>query len=155
MEIIIPKYRRNPNQMVSSVYVGVASGNRTVTTVVKPSADRNRMESVSTYGEGLPRGVGGQIGVLVLGGMVTTLDEMEYIIEAKKEKKFVPKRTVGEIMAMCKLVAERRNEQIREARKLVQRNPSMTPKRKIRLHLPVGCRYVQTVEPGLKVLARL
>lgn len=156
MEIFAPKYRKNGNQMVSSVYVGVAPGNRTVTTIVKPSADRNHMESVSTYGEGLPRGVGGQIGVLVLGGMVTTLDEMEYIIEAKKEKKFVPRRTVGEIMGMCKLVAERRNEQIREARKLVRRNPSMAPKkRRLTLHLPVGCRYVQTAEPGLRVLTRV
>jgi len=154
VEVLVPKYRRDPNQMVSSVYVGVASGNRTVTTVVKPSADRTRMESVSTYGEGLPRGASGQIGVLVLGGMVTTLDEMEYIIEAKKEKKFVPKHTPGEIMAMCRLVAERRNEQIREARKLVQRNPSTAPRRRVRLHLPVGFRYVQTSEPGLRVLRK-
>jgi len=155
MEIITPKYRRDPNQLVSSVYVGVAPGNRTVTTVVKPSADRNSMESVSTYGEGLPRGAGGRIGVLVLGGMVTTLDEMEYIIEAKRAKKFIPKRTPGDIVNMCRLLIERRNEQIMEARKQGQRNPSMVPKRKVRLHLPVGCRYVQTAEPGLKVLARI
>lgn len=154
MEIITPKYRRNPNEMVSSIYVGVAPGDRTVTTVVKPSADRNSMEGVSTYGEGLPRGVGGRIGVLVIGGMVTTLDEMEYIIEAKKAKKFVPKRTSGEIVEMCRLLAERRNEQILEARKLVQRNPA-TARRKVRLHLPVGMRYVQTAEPGLQVLARI
>ena len=155
MEIIVPKHRRDPNQMVSTVYVGVAPGNRTVTTVVRPSLDHNHMEATSTYGEGLPRGVGGQIGILVIGGMVTTLDEMEYIIEAKKEKKFVPKHTPGEITAMCRLVTERRNEQIREARKLVQRNPSTGPKRRVRLHLPVGFRYVQGPVPGLEVLARV
>lgn len=155
MEILVPKYRENPNQMVSAVYAGIAPGGRTVTTVVKPSADRNRMEATRVYGEGLPRGVGGQIGVLVLGGMVTTLAEMEYIIAAKQDKKFVPQRKTGEIAGMCRLLAERRNEQIRAARKQARTNPSTMPKKRtVRLHLPVGFRYVNTSEPGLRVAIR-
>lgn len=88
----------------------------------------------------------------MLGGLVTTLDEMEYIIAAKREKKFVPRRSGGEIVEMCRMLVERRNEQIMEARKRVAVLPK---KRSVRLHLPVGCRYVGTTVPGLKVLARI
>ena len=155
MEILLNKFRRDPNVMVSSVYSGVAPGGRTVTTVVKLSADRNHTETTSVYGESLPRGVGGRIGVLVLGGLVTTLDEMEYIIAAKQDKRFVPRRTTGEIAGMCRLLAERRNEQIRAARKQAQGNPSRTSKKRtVRLHLPVGFRYVNTGAPGLQVAVR-
>jgi hypothetical protein len=153
LEIIVPKFQRNPNEMVSSIYSGVAPGGRTVTSITKVAADKNHMETTRIYGAGLPRGQGGQIGVLVLGGMVTTLDEMEYIIAAKREKKFVPRRNGGEIADMCRLLTERRNEQIMEARK---RTVAFPPKkRQVRLHLPVGCKYVGTGVPGLKVLARI
>lgn len=152
MDILLNKHRRNPNQMVHSIYAGVGPGGRTVTAVTKVSADGNQMETTRTYGPGLARGQGGQIGVLVLGGMVTTLDEMEYIISAKQEKKFIPKRSNGEIADMCRMVGERRNEQIREARKQVAWQPK---KKRVKLHLPVGVRYVGTREPGLRVLARI
>ena len=155
MNILVPKYRRNPNEKIESLYYGVAPGNQTVTSIVRRSADGNRMEAVRTYGAGLPRGVGGQIGVLVLGGMETTLDEMEYILEARRQKKFQPRRSVGDIMAMCRLVAERRNELIEAGRKHLKGNPSDTPHRPKRvLYLPVGFRMVATNVPGLKVLAR-
>ena len=154
MEILIPKYRRNPNEKIESIYSGVAPGNRTVTTVVRPSFDRNRLEATRVYGPGLPRGVGGRIAVLVLGGMETTLDEMEYILQARQEEKFMPRRGPGEIADMCRLLSERRNEQIRQMRK--NQNLIRMPRRKpVRLHLPVGYRYVGTSEPGLKVLARI
>ena len=158
MEILVPKYRRNPNEKVESFYVGVAGGNRTVTTVVKPSLDRNRMEATREYGPGLPRGVGGRIAVLVLAGMETTLDEVEYIVQAKQDKKFVPQRGPGEIAQMGRLLLERRNEAIRARRKYLKANPSEMPKprkKTVRLHLPVGFRYVGTSEPGLQVLARI
>lgn len=153
MEILVPKHTRDPNQMVQSVYSGIASGNRTVTRIVKVAPDRNHLETTSTYGPALPRGVGGHIGVLVLGGLVTTLDEMEYILQARKEKKFVARRSPGDIAEMCRMVQERRNEQIKYFRK----NPSEVPKRKrtVRLHLPVGYRYVPTSEPGLSMLVRV
>lgn len=143
--------------MVASIYVGVAAGNRTVTRVVKPSADRNHMEVSTTYGPGLARGQSGRVGVLVLGGMVTSLDEMEYIVQAKQAKEFVPRRNGGEIAEMCRLVQIRRNEQIEARQKYLKANPSEAPKpkRKVRLHLPVGFHYVRTSEPGLQVLARV
>ena len=156
MEFFVPKYRRNPNEKIESLYHGVALGHQTVTTLVKPSLDRNRMEATRVYGPGLPRGVGGQVGVLVLGGMETTLDEMEYILEARRQKKFIPRRSPGDIVAMCRLVADRRNEQIDAKNKFLARNPSMvSKKRRVRLHLPVGYKMVQTSEPGLRVLARV
>ena len=156
MEILTNKFKPNPNQMVASVYSGVAPGGRTVTTVVKPSADQNRMEATRIYGEGLPRGVGGLIGVLVLGGMVTTLAEMQYIVEARRQKKWEARRKPNEIVHMCRLVAERRNEDVRARRTMARVNPSAMPKQKrsVRLYLPTGCRFVQTSEPGLQVLQR-
>ena len=157
MEIYAPKYRRNPNEKVESLYVGVASGGRIVTTVVKPSLDRNRMEATRTYGPGLPRGEGGRIAVLVLAGMETTLDEVEYLVAAKQNKKFVPRRGPGEIAAMGRLLLERRNEEILARRKYLKVNPSEAPKpkRRARLYLPVGLRYVGTNEPGVRALARV
>ena len=157
MEIYAPKYRRNPNEKVESLYVGVASGGRTVTTVVKPSLDRNRMETARTYGPGLPRGEGGRIAVLVLAGMETTLDEVEYLVAAKQNKKFVPRRGPGEIAAMGRLLLERRNEEILARRKYLKVNPSEAPKpkRRARLYLPVGLRYVGTNETGVRALARV
>ena len=158
LTIYSPQFRRNPNEKVESLYVGVASGGRTVTTIVKPSLDRNRMEATREYGPGLPRGVGGRIGVLVLAGMETTLDEVEYIVQAKQNKKFIPKRGPGEIAQLGRLLLEKRNEAILARRKYLKANPSEMPKprkKTVRLHLPVGFRYVGTSEPGLKVLARI
>ena len=152
MDILVPKYRRNPNERVESLYFGVAQGNRTVTTLVKPSLDRNRLEASRAYGPMLPRGSGGQVAVLVLGGMETTLAEMEYILEAKRQKRFVPRRSNHEIADMCRLLTERRNDQIRYLRK----NPSEAPKRRpVRLLLPRGYRFVRTSEPGLRVRVRV
>lgn len=157
MDILTNKFKPNPNEMVQSIYVGVAPGNRTVTRVVKASADCNHMEVTTSYGPGLARGQSGRVGVLVLGGMVTSLDEMQYIIQAKREKKFVRRRSGGEIAEMCRLVQIQRNEQIEARRKYLKANPSEAskPKRKVTLHLPVGFRYVPTSEPGLKVVARV
>lgn len=154
MEHFTPKYRRNPNEKVHSLYYGVASGGVTMTSVVKPSLDRNRLEATREYGPGLPRGVGGQAAVLILGGMETTLDEIEDILEAKRQKKFEARRSQGEIAQMCRHLIERRNELIRHYRKNPSEAPRV-PKKKVRLHLPVGFRYVGTNEPGLKVLARV
>ena len=158
MEIYAPKYKRNPNEKVESLYVGVANGGRTVTTVVKPSLDRNRMEATREYGPGLPRGAGGRIAILVLAGQETTLDEVEYIVQAKQAKKFIPQRGPGEIAQMGRLLLDRRNEAIRARRKYLKANPSEMPKprkRTVTLYLPAGFRYVDTSEPGLKVLARI
>ena len=151
MQILLQNHKDSPNQMVHSVYSGVSRYGGTVTSITKPSADRQRMETTSIYGPALPRGQGGMIGVLVLGGMETTLAEVRDIIAARQAKKFVPKRNQSEITQMCRLVADRRNELIMEARKRV----GPKPKRKVVLHLPVGFRYVNTREPGLKVLARI
>jgi len=158
MEILVSKFKRDPNEKVQAIYSGVAPGNRTVTTVWKPSADRNRMEATKVYGPAsLARGQGGRVAVLVLGGMETTLDEVEDILAAKKAKKFVPQRAGHEIAEMCRYVAERRNEKIQEARK--RAGMSMTapakPKKRVGLYLPRGFRFVPTSEPGFKVLARV
>jgi hypothetical protein len=154
MQILTPKFRRNPNEMVSAIYAGVAPGNRTVTTIRKRHPVEDRMESTRVYGPALPRGQGGRVAVLVLGGMETTLDGMEYIVAAKQSQKFVPQRGASEISQMCRLLADRRNEAIMEARKRAPAAPPK-PKRKVRLHLPVGFRYAPTGVPGLKVLARI
>ena len=158
MQILTQNYKRNPNELVSSVYSGVAPGNRTVTIIRKPSADRNRMESTKIYGPMMPRGQGGRIAVMVLGGMETTLDEVEYIVKARQEKKFVPQRTSSEIAQMCKLLQDRRNEQVVEAKKRAGISLSDSPKpkkKKIVLHLPVGYKFVGTNEPGLNVAVRI
>ena len=151
MQILLQNHKDNPNQMVHSIYSGVSRYGGTVTAITKPSADRKYMETTRIYGPALPRGQGGMIGVLVLGGMETTLAEVRDIIAARQAKKFVPKRNVSEITQMCRLVADRRNELIMEARK----RAGPKPKKKVVLHLPVGFRYVNTSEPGLRVLARI
>ena len=153
MELLTHKYRRNPNAMVTTAYVGVASGNRTVTRVTAVNKDADRLESSRVYGAGIPRGQGGRVATLILGGMETTLDEIEYMLEGIKEKKFVPQRKPGDIVAMCRMVAERRNERIKYLRK----NPSEAPKRKPGpvLHLPVGFRMVDAGLPGARVLAKV
>lgn len=153
MDFMVPKFRRDPNQMVDSVYVGIAQGNRTVTTVTAPSRDGNRMESVRNYGEPIPRGKGGMIATLILGGMVTTLDEMEFLVEGLKEKTFTPRRTSGEIADMCRDLQERRNDAVRYLRKNPSERQAKRPKKV--LHLPVGYRMTKTAEPGLSVLARV
>ena len=156
MEILTQNFKRDGNTKVHSVYAGVAPGGRTVTTIVKPSADQNHMEATKVYGSGLGRGQGGRIAVLVLGGMETTLDEMEYIVAAKQDKKFIPRRNGGEIVQMCRLLQVRRNEQIEAKRKYLAGNPSEAPKKRtVRLHLPVGYRMAKTSAPGLKILARI
>ena len=124
MEHFTPKYRRDPNAKIYSLYQGVAPGGRTVTKVVKPSLDGNHLEATRTYGPGLARGQGGLAAVIVLGGMETTLDEMEYLVEARRQKAFVPKRSGGEIAEMCRMLMERRNDAIKYFRK----NPSETPR---------------------------
>ena len=152
MEYFTPKYRRNPNEKVHSLYQGVANGNRTVTKLVRGAQDANHLEATRTYGPGLPRGQGGNIGVFVIGGLETTLDEMEFILEARKQTPFVARRSGGEIAQMCQALMERRNDAIKYYRK----NPSEAPKKKsVRLHLPVGCRLVGTNEPGMKLVARI
>ncbi len=152
MEILTTKYRRDPNAKVYSLYSGVSRHGGTVTTLVKPSADRNRLEATSVYGPPMPRGQGGQVAVLILGGMETTLAEVQDILEAKRQKKFVPRRGPGEIVQMCQFLQERRNEAIRYYRK----NPSEAPrpKKTVRLLLPVGYKMAQTNEPGLRVRVR-
>ena len=158
LTLVSPKYRRNPNQKVDSIYSGVAPDGKTMTRVIKPSADGNNMEAVTTYGPGLERGQGGRVAVLVLGGMETTLDEVEYILEAKRAKKFEPKRGPEEIVQMCRLLIERRNAAILAARKYLRANPSEAqnrPKKTVRLHLPVGFHYRQTEVPGLRILAKI
>lgn len=152
MDFFAPKHRRDPNAKVHSLYHGVSSNGGTVTALVKPGVDMNRLEVTRVEGPPLPRGQGGQVAVLILGGMETTLDEIEHILEAKRQKKFVPRRGPGEISQMCQMLQERRNEAIKYYRK----NPSEAPrpKRKIRLYLPVGYRMAPTSEPGLQVRVR-
>ena len=155
MEILTNNYRRDGNALVQSLYAGVSQGGATVTRIVKPALDGNHMATTRTYGPGLPRGEGGRVAVLVIGGMETTLDEMEYILQAKQDKKFVPKKNSGDIAEMCRLVAERRNEQITAQRVYFRANPSERPrKRTVRLHLPVGYKMAPTSEPGLNIRVR-
>ena len=152
MEILTNKYRRDGNQMVASAYIGVASGGRTVATVTAVNRDADRLERSATFGPGLARGQGGNIGTFILGGMVTTLDEVEYIVEGIKEKRFVQRKSQGEIVTMCGELAERRNTLIKHYRK----NPSEAPrpKPKTPFYLPVGYRMAQTPEPGFRIAVR-
>ena len=152
MEHYTPKYRRDPNAKVDTLYYGVASGGALMTSLTMRHPVEDRMATTRSYEPGLARGQGGQIARFILGGMETTLDEMEYILEARKQKPFVPRRTNREIADMCHLLTERRNDQVR----YFQANPSEKPKKKpVRLHLPVGCRWMSTPEPGFKVVARI
>ena len=149
MEVLTQRFRRNPNAMVHSAYVGVVDGARTVTRVSALNKDAQRIETTRAYGAGHPRGQGGRIATIVLGGLETTLDEIEYILEGIKEKKFVPERTPGDISRMCQMVAERRNDRIKYWRK----NPSEVPKAKPRpnFYLPVGYRMAATSVPGFRL----
>ena len=153
MEILTQKYRRNPNAMVHSAYIGVAPGMRTVTRITSVDKDADAYATSREYGRGIPRGQGGKVATIVLGGMVTTLDEIEYILEGVKEKKFTPQRKPSDISKMCQMVAERRNERIKYLRK----NPSEAPKRRAGpvLHLPVGVKMVQTPIPGFRVAMKV
>lgn len=151
MDWFAPKFRRDPNEKIDSIYYGVAQGNRTVTAIVKRSRTKDALETTVESGPGLPRGQSGRIGVLILGGMETTLDEMEELLLATKEERFVPKRSPGDIARMCDYLADWRNERI----KYLQKNPSERPRRKRQgLFLPVGYRMVPTREPGLRVAVR-
>ena len=155
MEHFTPKFRDNPNERVHTLYQGITNGGGTVTGIIKKSRTEDRLEKTRIFGpRELQRGESGQAAIIILGGMETTLAEMQYILEAKKQQRFVPRRSSGEIAQMCALLRERRNDTIRYYRK----NPSEAPKPKkktVRLHLPVGFRYVGTSEPGLKILARI
>ena len=149
MEILTQKYKRNPNAMVHSAYVGVVPGGRTVTRITAVNKDQDRMDASRTYGAGISRGQGGRVATLILGGMETTLDEIEYIVEGLKAKKFVAQKKPSDIATMCRALAERRNDRVKYLRK----NPSEAPKkpRGPVLHLPVGYRMVNTAVPGMRV----
>jgi len=137
--------------MVHSLYHGVAGDNKTVTRIVKPGADGNQMEATRTYEHGIARGQGGNIATLILGGMETTLDEMEDILAAKKDKKWVPRKSNSDIADMCRHLMNQRNEKILEARK----NPlTHTQPKKPLFYLPVGVQMVDTPIPGLKLASR-
>ncbi len=152
MDFFVPKYRRDGNAKVESLYTGVSAGGTTVTTIQKPSLDGNRMEKTRTFGKILPRGRGGWVGHLILGGMETTLDEMEYLAAAKKERAFIPRTDPMDVVEMCRIIQARRNELIWAARKRL--GIAEVPAKKIVLHLPVGHRMVPTNEPGFSILAR-
>ena len=155
MEHFTPHFRRDPNAKVDSVYYGVAPGARLVTSVIKKHPVEDRMETTRAYGPGMPRGQGGQVGVFILGGMETTLDEMEYLLQRQKEKMaapFVPQRSGKEIADMCRVLMERRNDRV----KYFKVNPSEKPKKRpVRLHLPVGVRWMPTPVPGFQIAARI
>src|SRR3990167_1242311 len=150
MDFLIPKYRRDGNAKVSTAYVGVAPGGGTVTRVTSVNKNTDSFESTRAYGAGIPRGQGGRVGTFILGGMETTLDEIEDMVEGIKEKKFVPQRGSAEIAQMCRHLIEKRNETIKYLRK----NPSEAPKKRPAgptLYLPVGYRMAQTAVPGIRV----
>lgn len=158
MDWFAPKHRRDPNALVDSLYIGVAPGGRTVTSIKKHAVDGDRMETTRTYGPGLPRGQSGNVGHLILGGMATTLAEMEDLAAAKMErnKEFQPINSPSEIVKRCRELIALRNEQIEDARKRRGLSITATPpaKKAPALYLPVGCSMVPTREPGLHVLAR-
>ena len=152
MEVLIPKYRRDPNAMVHHAFVGIAPGNRSVTTITSFNKNTERMEQSRVYGAAvLPRGQSGNIGTLILGGMVTTLDEVEYLVEANKEKKFVRQKSGSEIARMCRNLQDRRNEAIKYLRKNPSVNANLPKPKRPGLYLPKGVRMVQTKEPGLRI----
>ena len=76
MDFLVPRFRRDPNAMVHSAYVGVASGGRTVTRITAINKDADRFESTRLYAPGMPRGASGRAATLILGGMETSLDEI-------------------------------------------------------------------------------
>ena len=139
--------------MVHTAYVGVAPGMRTVTRVTAVDKAGDRLATTQVFGAGIPRGQGGRVATIILGGMETTLDEVEYMLDGIKEKKFVPQRKPADISKMCQMIAEQRNERIKYLRK----NPSEAsnlPKPKRRgLYLPKGYRMVPTPVPGFRIAA--
>ena len=151
LTVLVPKYRRDPNAMVHSAYVGTAPGARSVTTVRTFNKNTERMETTRVFGQNtLARGQSGHAGTFILGGMVTTLDEVEYLVEAAKEKKFVRQKSSSEIAAMCHELQERRNERIKYLRKNPSEIPQAKPKRR-GLFLPKGVRMVPMGAPGLRI----
>lgn len=160
MEFSVPKYQYNPNEKVQLAYAGVSSGNRTVTTIRKPSFDRNRMEDHKTYGPMLPRMQGGLIATIFIGGMETTMAEMQYLIEGSRERKFTPERTSGQIADMCHTLQQKRNEEIKRLRKNpseIRNLPPPPARHGLRrgLFLPRGYQMVPTSEPGMKIRMRV
>ena len=154
MEILTKHTARNPNQMVHSMYWGVTRGGLAVKVTKAVSEDQNHIVTTREYSrDAVPgRGQSGNIGILILGGMETTLDEVEDILAARREKKFVQRRSNSEIVQMCRYVQERRNDRIKHLRK----NPSERPvvKKKNILFLPKGVKFVNTSEPGLQLAVR-
>lgn len=151
MEILTNRYKRDPNAMVSTAYVGVAPGMRTVTRITQVDKAADRLATSQLYGPGIPRGQGGRVATIILAGMETTLDEVEYMLEGIKEKKFVPQRNGSDISRMCQMVAERRNERIKYLRKNPSEASNLPKPRRRGLYLPKGYRMVPTTEPGLRV----
>ena len=144
MEILSNKYRYDGNVKVHSAYVGVANGHRTITAIKAVNKNADRLDTSRAYGVGIPRGQGGRIGTLILGGMETTLDEIHYILEGVKEKKFVPVNKPKDIAQMCRELIERRNDRIKYLRK----NPSEAPKRRRAPTLYLPAKYQPTTLQG-------
>lgn len=138
--------------MVHNAYVGVARGGGVVTRITYADRDADRMVTTVSRGTGVPRGHGGKIATIILAGMETTLDEVQYMLEGIKEKKFVPQRKPSDIAQMCRMVAERRNDRIKYLRKNPSEAPPLKPKT---LYLPVGYRMVDTPIPGFRITARV
>lgn len=151
MEILTNRYKRDPNAMVHTAYVGVAPGMRTVTRITQVDKAGDRLATSHLYGPGIPRGAGGRVATIILAGMETTLDEVQYMLEGIREKKFVPERKPSDISKMCQMVAERRNERIKHLRKNPSEASNLPKPRRRGLYLPKGYRMVQTREPGFKI----
>jgi hypothetical protein len=152
METFTPKYRRDPNAKVESLYFGVSNGGQAMTSMVTRAVNSDGMEATRSYEPTtLQRGESGQAGIFIIGGMETTLDEMEYLMEIQKARQFVPRKTGGEIANMCRDLMERRNDTIRYYRKNPSEVPKLQPKKTARLYLPAGMRWANTNEPGLKI----
>jgi len=115
MDWFAPKYRRDPNAPVRSAYVGLTHGRKMVTKITKADPE-GRMVTEVIEEPHLQPGEGGFVGHLIIGGMETSLAEIEYLIEAKKEKKFVPRKSNKEVADMCRALMERRNDAIRHYR---------------------------------------
>lgn len=153
MEFFTPKHRDDPNEKIAYLYHGVAAGGRVITKIIKADPEKKHLVSESVFEPGIPRGQGGNIGTLIIGGLETSLAEMQDIMAAKQEKKWVPRKSNSDIAEMCRYLLEARNDAIRYYRK----NPSEIPPKKPKpiLYLPTGCKMVQTAEPGLKILAQV
>lgn len=158
MEFLAPKYRRDPNEMIDTIYHGVVPGGRTVTAIRRVSEDRNHMVTDKQYGPGIPAQQGGRVGVFIMGGLETTLDEMTDLLNERRNEPMQVQKQPWEVAKMCHDLMAKRNQIIEDQRKLQARNPSMRPRRlptRPVLHLPSGFRMKETSEPGLKVLARV